>query len=102
MSLVHSLTIGHIDPIAVVERREVVVKRPLDMESVRAFVDGLDGGLEDARFFENYIVVPWLKWNAVNTNAERLAQKLVRDFGCLMADVGNAQMVELTDLSISN
>jgi hypothetical protein len=99
--MIHRLTIGHLDPTAVQERR-VVVTRPLDMEVVarllreysepdptgRPTIGGLPVDIHDG-----YLVCPWLMPNPVPGAAE-FALKLQEQTGCLLAEVGSAVVVD--------
>ncbi len=99
--MLHKLTIGHLDPDAVRERR-VVVTRPLDMgvvnqllrefgetdEAGRPTIDGRPVEIRDG-----YLVCPWLMPNPVPGVAE-FALKLQEQTGCLLAEVGSAVVVD--------
>jgi hypothetical protein len=99
--MLHKLTIGHLDPDAVRERR-VVVTRPLDMgivtrllgefgatdEAGRPTIDGRPIELHDG-----YLVCPWLMPNPVPGVAE-FALKLQEQTGCVLAEVRSAVVVD--------
>jgi hypothetical protein len=41
--MLHNLTIGHLDPTAIVDERRIVVLRPLEMDIVRRLLEELGG-----------------------------------------------------------
>lgn len=41
--MLHNLTIGHVDPASIVNEREIVVLRPLEMDVVHALLEELGG-----------------------------------------------------------
>ena len=99
--MLHRLTIGHLDPDAVRERR-VVVTRPLDMGIVTRLLGKF--GEPDAagrpnisgrpvEIHDGYIVCPWLMPSPIPGVAE-FALKLQEQTGCLMADVHHATVVD--------
>ncbi|HZW30553.1 MAG TPA: hypothetical protein VFF52_07595 [Isosphaeraceae bacterium] len=96
----HDLTLGHLDPGAVTERRRVVVK-PLEMDLVHGLLEELGGtdaegnptlGGARVRFEQGYIVVPWLG-GGTNRVSEEFALRLHKATGCLIADVGHSWVV---------
>jgi hypothetical protein len=99
--MLHKLTIGHLDPDAVAQRR-VVVTRPLDMGIVtpllREFGETDEagrptiGGLR-IEIHDGYLVCPWLMPNPVPGAAE-LALKLQEQTGCVLAELGSAVVVD--------
>jgi hypothetical protein len=99
--MIHRLTIGHLDPNAVRERR-IVVTRPLDMEIVtrllREFGEPDPAGRPNisgrpVEIHDGYIVCPWLMPSPIPVVAE-FALKLQEQTGCLMADVHRATVVD--------
>jgi hypothetical protein len=99
--MIHRLTIGHLDPDAVRERR-VVVTRPLDMGIVTRLLG--EFGEPDAagrpnisgrpvEIHDGYLVCPWLMPSPIPGVAE-FALKLQEQTGCLMADVHHATVVD--------
>src|SRR6516165_8277803 len=105
--MIHRLTIGHLDPDAVRERR-VVVTRPLDMGIVtpllREFGEPDEAGRptisgRPVEIHDGYIVCPWLMPSPIPGVAE-FALKLQEQTGCLLAEVGSAVVVD-RDLLLS-
>ena len=105
--MIHRLTIGHLDPAAVQERR-VVTTRPLDMDLVirllREFGEPDAAGRptisgRPVEIRDGYIVCPWLMPSPIPGVAE-FALKLQEQTGCLLAEVGNAVVVD-RDLLLS-
>jgi hypothetical protein len=99
--MLHHLTMGHIDPTAVQERR-LVVTRPLDRDVVTRLLDefgkpGPDGrpALDTSRveFHDGYIVCPWLMPYPVPGVAE-FALRLQEETGCILADVSGCAVVD--------
>ena len=99
--MIHRLTIGHLDPTAVQERR-VVVTRPLDMGIVtrllREFGEPDEAGRPSisgrpVEIHDGYLVCPWLMPSPIPGVAE-FALELQEQIGCLMAEVGNAVVVD--------
>jgi hypothetical protein len=105
--MLHRLTIGHLDPDAVAQRR-VVVTRPLDMGIVMPLLHEFGATDEAGRptigglrieVHDGYLVCPWLMPNPVPGAAE-LALKLQEQIGCVLAEVGSAVVVD-RDLLLS-
>jgi hypothetical protein len=99
--MIHRLTIGHLDPDAVRERR-VVVTRPLDMGIVtpllREFGEPDEAGRptiggRPVEIHDGYLVCPWLMPSPIPGVAE-FALKVQEQTGCLLAEVGNAVVVD--------
>ncbi len=94
--MIHDLTIGHLDPDGVLQRRRTVLK-PLEMDVVDRLLKELGGTDSDGhptlggarvRVEDGYVVVPWLGgWT--NRASEEFALRLQRDTGCLIADLGH-------------
>ncbi len=91
--MIHNLTIGHLDPDAIDERR-AVVREPLDPGIVAKHRREL-GRRDDAGWTldgmpveekEGYLVCRWLVGPRRNLVAEELALRIQRDTGCLIAD----------------
>lgn len=98
--MLHDLTLGHLDPGAVTERRRVVVK-PLEMDIVHRLLKELGGtdaegnptlGGARVRFEQGSVVVPWLG-GRTNRVSEEFALRLHQQTGCLIADVGHCWVV---------
>lgn len=99
--MIHRLTIGHLDPAAVRERR-LVVTRPLAMVVVSRLLDefgkpGPDGrpALDTSRveFRDGYVVCPWLMPYPVPGITE-FALRLQEETGCILADVNSCVIVD--------
>jgi len=99
--MIHHLTIGHLDPAAVAERRLVVTK-PLPVDLVTRLLDefgkpGSDGRplLDTSRveFRDGYIVCPWLMPYPVPGVAE-FALRLQEATGCILADVNCCAVID--------
>jgi hypothetical protein len=99
--MIHRLTIGHLDPDAVRQRR-VVVTRPLDMGIVMPLLR--EFGEPDAEGRPNisgrpveirdgYLVCPWLMPSPIPGVAE-FALKLQEQTGCVLADVNRCVVVD--------
>jgi hypothetical protein len=99
--MIHHLTIGHLDPNAVQERR-VVVTQPLDMGIVARLLrefgetdaEGLPtiGGLR-VLIQDGYIICPWLMTRPVPGVAE-FALRLQEATGCVLADVNCGTIID--------
>ena len=99
--MIHRLTIGHLDPDAVRERR-VVVTRPLDMGFVtpllREFGEPDEAGRPNisgrpVEIHDGYLVCPWLMPSPIPGVAE-FALRLQEQTGCVLADVNRATVVD--------
>jgi hypothetical protein len=99
--MIHRLTIGHLDPAAVQERR-VVVTRPLDMQVVtrllREYGEPDPAGRpkvsgRPVESHDGYLVCPWLMPSPIPGVAE-FALKLQEQTGCLLADVNRGTIVD--------
>ena len=98
--MLHDLSLGHLDPDAVTQRRRVVVK-PLEMDVVHRLLAELGetdaegnptlGGAK-VRFEQDYVVVPWLG-GGTNRISEEFALRLHKQTGCLIADVSHCWVV---------
>jgi len=96
----HALTMGHIDPDAVLDRN-TVVREALDMRIVgRLFRDLGEADTEDrwrlggckVEFYDGYIAVPWLG-GGTNYVAEEFALQLHRETGCVLADREHGRLI---------
>jgi hypothetical protein len=107
--MIHDLTIGHLDPAGVPQRRRTVLK-PLEMDVVDRLLNELGGrdvdghptlGGARVRFEGGYIVVPWLGgWT--NRISEEFALRMRRETGCLIADLGHRCIIEPEQLQGMN
>jgi hypothetical protein len=94
--VIHDLTIGHLDPASIPERRKTVIKA-LEMDVVNRLLDELGGtdaegnttlGGSRIRFENGYVVVTWLGgWT--NRVSEEFALRMQRETGCLIVDLGH-------------
>jgi hypothetical protein len=99
--MIHKLTIGHLDPDAVRERR-VVLTRPLDMGVVARLLRAFGetdreghptlGGLR-VEIKDGYVVCPWLMTRPVPGVAE-FALRLQEETGCVLADVNCCAIID--------
>ena len=98
--MLHDLTLGHLDPEAVMTRHRVVLN-PLVMDTVRRLLTEL--GSTDAaghptsggaglRFGQDYVVIPWLGGSR-NRISEEFAPRLHLATGCLIADLEHCWVV---------
>jgi hypothetical protein len=94
--MIHDLTIGHLDPAGIRERRRTVIK-PLERDVVDRLLKELGGtdpeghptlGGARVRFEDGYLVVPWLG-GSTNRFSEEFALRMRRETGCLIADLGH-------------
>lgn len=103
--MIHNLTIGHLDILAIDECRAVVLK-PLDEVAVRRHLSALgrhdrSGWTLDgmpAEFKDGYIVCRWLVGPRRNLVAEEFALRMSRDTGCEIADREHYRLVSPADL----
>ncbi len=104
--MIHNLTIGHLDPDAIADRRAVVL-RPLDTQvalrhlGALGRVDGagrwtLDGLPVEQK--NGYLVCRWLVGPRRNRVAEEFAIRLNRETGCLLSDREHGRLVDVGDL----
>jgi hypothetical protein len=91
--MIHNLTIGHLDPDAIDERRAIVLE-PLEPGLVAKHLRALgrrdntgwtlDGMPVEEK--DGYLVCRWLVGPRRNLVAEEFALRIQRDSGCLIAD----------------
>jgi hypothetical protein len=91
MSMVHNLTIGHLDPEAL-RGCVAVATRPLD-EATIARVLAEFPGLNVERC-DGYVIAPW-HGRQDAAREEAFAARLQAETGCLVADRRNGRTVEL-------
>jgi hypothetical protein len=87
--MIHDLTIGHLDPAALRERR-AVASRPLDREAVARVLAGFPGLQVEER--DGYVVAPW-HGREDGARGEAFAARLQAETGCLVADRRNGRIV---------
>jgi hypothetical protein len=103
--MIHRLTLGHLEPAAVLERKAVVLK-PLDMTAVDRLLGELgeidlqgrptlDG--ETVELKDGYLMCRWLGGRP-NRTLEEFAVRLQRETGCLLADRENGRVIGATQL----
>ena len=103
--MLHRLTVGHLDPIAV-ERRQLVPTKALDMDTVNPHLAEL--GEKDAEgnitlggckveIKNAAISCPWLG-GGTNRVVEEFALRMHKETGCLIADVGGYRVVQPEEL----
>jgi hypothetical protein len=93
--MIHDLTIGHLEPAALRERRVVAI-RPLDPATVARVLAGFPGlKVEEC---EGYVVAPW-HGREDGERGEAFAARLQAETGCLAADRRNGRIVELGRLA---
>jgi hypothetical protein len=104
--MIHNLTIGHLDPEAIADRRAVVLQ-PIDMRLVRRHLKKLGRRDEQGRWtldgmpvelHDGYVVCRWLVGPRCNRMAEEFALRLQRETGCVIADRGHYRVIEPGDL----
>ena len=99
--MIHRLTLGHLDPIAIIRDRMVAVQEPLDMAIVHRLLAELGKVDTEGRwtldddavtFTIGYLVIPWQGgWR--NRIAEEFALRLHRDTDCVLADREHARVI---------
>jgi len=101
--MLHNLTIGHLDPDAIVTERRIAVLRPLEMDTVNRLLKelvgiGMDGSpkLESGKvdFRDGYLVCPWRIGGWHNRTAEEFALRLQQETGCVLADREHSRIIE--------
>jgi hypothetical protein len=89
--MIHDLTIGHLDPAAIRDRRAVAV-RPLDEATVARILTEFPGLRIERR--AGYLIAPWHGREDAELG-EAFAARLQAETGCLVADRRNGRIVEL-------
>jgi hypothetical protein len=99
----HNLTIGHLDPSAIVNQRRIVVRHPLEMDTVHRLLHELGGldpdgipTLETGRVEvrDGYLVCPWRIGGWHNRTAEEFAIRLQQATGCILADREHSRLID--------
>jgi hypothetical protein len=107
MTMLHNLTIGHLDPVAIVSERRVVVLHPLEMNGVRRLLNELGGSDEEGvptlergkvDLRDGYLVCPGRIGGWHNRTAEEFALRLQRETGCILADREHSRLIEPGEL----
>ena len=105
--MIHNLTIGHLDPRGIDERRAIVLK-PLDARVVARHLRALGersgaswtlGGMP-VEEKDGYVVCRWLVGPLRNAVAEEFARRLLRDTGCLIADREHYRLIDAGELGV--
>jgi hypothetical protein len=94
LTMLHRLTIGHLDP-AAVERRQRVPTKALEMDVVHRLLAELGEKVE----FHNAAVSCLWKGGRTNRVAEEFALRMQRETGCLIADIGGYRVIEPSELT---
>ncbi len=89
--MIHDLTIGHLDPAALRERKAIAVK-PLDPAAVARVLVGFPGLKIEEQ--DGYFVAPW-HGREDGERGEAFAARLQAETGCLVVDRRNGRIVEL-------
>ena len=89
--MIHELTIGHLDPSAIVNEVAVSV-HPLDERTVARVLAEFPGLKVERRV--GYVIAPW-HGNEDGERGEAFAMRLKAETGCLVADRRNGRIVEL-------
>ncbi len=101
--MLHNLTIGHLDPAAIVSERRIAVLRPLEIDVVDRLLKELGGIDEDGsptlergkvEFRDGYLVCPWRIGDWPNRMAEEFALRLQQETGCVLADREHSRIIE--------
>jgi hypothetical protein len=89
--MIHELTIGHLDPDAILDRVAIALK-PLDESSVSQVLAEFPGLQVERR--DGCLVVPW-HGREDGERGEAFASRLQVETGCLVADRRNGKLVAL-------
>ena len=101
--MLHNLTIGHLDPAAIVSERRISVLRPLEIDAVHRLLKELgcidkDGSptLERGKveFRDGYLVCPWRIGGWQNRTAEEFALRLQQETRSVLADREHSRIIE--------
>lgn len=95
MSMVHYLTIGHLDPDAI-RGGVAVAMRPLEESAVRTARAQFPTVAVEAR--DGYLILPWHGLGPTGSS-EALARRLHELTGCLIADRRNGRLIDPTTLA---
>jgi len=100
--MIHILTMGHLDPSAVL-RRQAIVLRPLEMDVVNRLVLEL-GGIDDrgrptldgvpVEITNGTVACRWWVGGHCNRVAEEFALRLQKETGYVLADREHCRIVE--------
>ena len=99
--MIHRLTLGHLDPRAIIQDRMVTFQGPLDMGIVHRLLGELGKVDTEGRwtlddeavtFHDGYLVIPWQGGWCIQI-AEEFALRLHRDTDCVLADREHARVI---------
>jgi hypothetical protein len=93
--VIHYLTVGHLDPVALRECATVAT-RPLDETTVRRVLAEFPD--VEAECKDGYVVLPWHGLGPIGVS-EAIALRLHELTGCLIADRRNGRVIEPEALS---
>jgi hypothetical protein len=108
MTMLHNLTIGHLDTNAIERERRVHILRPPEKEPVNRLLAELGSkdaeglpmlGKDRVEIKEGYIIFPWRIGGYRNRVAERFATRLQQQTGCVLADREHSQIVDVAQLA---
>ena len=88
--VIHYLTVGHLDPVALAEGAAVAT-RPLDESTVRRVLAEFPGFMAEHK--DGYVVLPWHGLGPVSLT-EAFALRLHELTGCSIADRRNGRLIE--------
>lgn len=88
--MIHDLTIGHLDPVALRDRLAVAL-RPLDDVAVARVLAAFQGLKVERR--DGYLIAPWHGREDAE-RGEAFAARMQAETGCLVADRRNGRIVE--------
>src|SRR4051812_39726559 len=90
-AMIHDLTIGYLDPVAIHDRMAVALK-PLDDATVGRVLAEFPGLKVERR--DGYLIAPW-HGREDGARGEAFAARIQAETGCLVADRRNGRIVEL-------
>ena len=93
--MIHFLTLGHLDPEALLGCAAVAIT-PLDETTVRGVMAEFPGIRAESK--DGYVVLPWHGFGPVDVS-EAFALRLHELTGCLIADRRNGRLIEPEALS---
>jgi hypothetical protein len=110
LTMLHNLTIGHLDTDAIERERRVRMLRPLEMEPVNRLLAELGGKDGEGRpmldkgkveIKDGYIICPWRIGGYRNRVAEQFATRLQEETGCVLADREHSRIVDAAQFAES-
>ncbi len=104
--MLHRLTVGHLDPVAV-ERRQTVPTKALEMDVAHRLLAELGEKDSEGNMtlggckveFQNASVSCLWKSGRTNRVAEEFALRLQQETGCVIADIGNYRVIPPGELA---